>query len=426
MTSRERVRTALNHHQPDRVPVDFGGTFETGIAVSTVYRLRKALELDDPDDRVKVVESYQMLGEIKDDLREALYVDTIGIFSNMSTFGFENKDWKKWTTFDGAEVLVPGLFNIEPDENGNILMYPQGDHTVPPSGIMPEGGYYFDSITRQKPIDDYNLNVEDNLEEFVEYSDEFLDYVRNCAEYLYTTTDYSLIYNFTGTSFGDVANTTAPELKHPRGIRDISEWYMSFVTRSGYISDVFAGECEIGMMNLVKVKEAVGDFVDVIKITGADYGSQRGPLISPDFYKEMIKPFHKRMCDWIHQNTRWKIFMHCCGGIRPLLEDIIDAGFDIISPVQTSAEGMEAQGLKEDFGDRLIFWGGGVDTQKTLPFGSPEDVYDEVMERIRIFNEGGGFIFNAVHNIQAGTPVENIMAMIEGIKDSILNSSLKN
>lgn len=423
MTSRERVRTALNHHQPDRMPVDFGGTFETGIAVSTVYRLRKALGLDGPDDRVKVMDSYQMLGEIKDDLKEALYVDTTGIFSPMSAFGFENTDWKEWTMFDDAKVLVPGLFNTEPDENGNILMYPQGDHTVPPSGIMPKGGYFFDSITRQEPIDSYNLNVEDNLEEFVEYSDELMDYICKRVEYLYTTTDYSLVYNFTGTSFGDVANTTAPELKYPRGIRDISEWYMSFVTRNDYVRDVFAGEYEIGMMNLVKVKEAVGDFVDVIKITGADYGSQRGPLISPDFYRETIKPFHKRMCDWIHKNTRWKIFMHCCGGIRLLLEDIIDAGFDIISPVQTSAEGMEAQGLKDDFGDRLVFWGGGVDTQKTLPFGSPEDVYDEVREKIRIFNEGGGFVFNSVHNIQACTPVENIMAMIEGIKDSILDSS---
>ncbi len=418
MTSRERVRAALDHQQPDRMPVDFGGTFETSIAASTVYRLRKALGLGGPDDRVKVMDSYQMLGEVKDDLREALCVDTTGIFSPINAFGFENTDWKEWTTFDGAEILVPGLFNTEPDENGDIPMYPQGDHTASPSGIMPKGGNYFDSIIRQKPIDDNNLDVKDNLEEFGEYSDELMENVHRQAEYLYATTEYSIVYNFTGTSFGDVANTTAPELKNPRGIRDISEWYMSFVTRSDYIHDVFAGECEIGMANLKKVKEAVGDKVDVIKITGADYGSQRGPLISPDFYREMIKPFHKRMCDWIHKNTRWKIFMHCCGGIRPLLDDIIDAGFDIISPVQTSAEGMEAQGLKDDFGDRITFWGGGVDTQKILPFGTPEEVYNDVRERINIFNAGGGFVFNAVHNIQAGTPVENIIAMIEGINDS--------
>ena len=193
---------------------------------------------------------------------------------------------------------------------------------------------------------------------------------------------------------------------------------MSFVTRKDYVRDVFAGECEIGLENLKRVKEAVGDRIDVVKITGADYGCQRGPLISSDFYRDMIKPFNKRMCDWIHENTSWKIFMHCCGGIRPLLDDIIDAGFDIISPVQTSAEGMEPEGLKKDFGDRITFWGGGVETQSTLPFGTKEEVYNEVTERIRLFNDGGGFVFNAVHNIQTNTPVDNIMAMVDAIKDS--------
>ena len=234
---------------------------------------------------------------------------------------------------------------------------------------------------------------------------------------LRTVNDFVYCGSF-GTSFGDVANTSAPELKDPRGIRDTAEWYMSFITRKEYIYDVFAGECEIGMANLAKIYEAVGERIDVIKITGADYGSQRGPLISPDWYREMIKPFHRKMCDWIHRNTSWKIFMHCCGGIRPLLDDFIDAGFDIISPVQTNAEGMDAQGLKDDFGDRFVFWGGGVETQNTLPFGTPEEVYNEVTERIHIFNKGGGFVFNAIHNIQPNTPVENILAMIEAIKDN--------
>ena len=418
MTSRERVLAAINHQQPDRVPVDFGGTFETGIAAGTVYYLRQALGLHGTDNRVKVVEPYQMLGEVCDDLRATMSVDTTALYNPGSAFGFPLDGWKEWTTFDGAQVYVPGLFNTEPDKNGDIQMYPQGDHTVPPSAYMPKGGYYFDSIIRQEPIDDNNLNVEDNLEEFGILSDETLEYLRKQSEHLRNTSDRAICYGFTGTSFGDVANTTAPELKNPRGIRDITEWYMSFVTRKDYVRDVFAGECEIGMENLKRVKEAIGDRIDVVKITGADYGCQRGPLISPDFYREMIKPFNKRLCDWIHENTSWKIFMHCCGGIRPLLDDIIDAGFDIISPVQTSAEGMEPNWLKKDFGDRITFWGGGVETQSTLPFGTQEEVYNEVTERIRLFNEGGGFVFNAVHNIQTNTPVDNIMAMVEAIKDS--------
>ena len=421
MTSRERVRAAINHQQPDRVPVDFGGTFETGIAISTVYYLRKAYGLGSPDNRVKVTDVYQMLGEVKDDLRDSMSVDTTALFSPYNAFGFENKDWKEWTTFDGARVLVPGLFNIEQDKNGDIYMYPEGDKSVPPSAVMPKDGHYFDSIIRQRPIDDNNLNVEDNLEEFVPYSDELLDYLDKQSEFLYNNSERAVVYGFTGTSFGDVANTTGPELKDPKGIRDISEWYMSFAMRRDYVYDVFAGECEIGLANLKKVKEAAGDRIDVIKITGADYGSQRGPLVSPDWYREMIKPFHVKLCNWIHNNTSWKIFMHCCGGIRPLLDDIIDAGFDIISPVQTSAEGMEPVGLKNDFGNRITFWGGGVETQSTLPFGTPDEVYNEVTERIRIFNKGGGYVFNAVHNIQPGTPVENILAMVEAVRDSFVS-----
>jgi len=420
LTSRERIKAALNHQQPDRVPVDFGGTFETGIAISTVYFLRKAYGLGNSDDRVKVTDPYQMLGEIKDDLREKMNVDTTDLYNLNNAFGFENKNWKEWTTFDGAEVLVPGLFNTEPNANGDIFMYPQGDRSANPSAVMPKDGYYFDSIIRQHPIDDDNLNVWDNLEEFVPYSEELLNYLSKQTKFLYNNSDRAIVYSFSGTSFGDVANTTAPELKDPKGIRDVSEWYISFATRRDYVYDVFSEECEIGLINLAKVKEAVGNKIDVIKITGADYGSQRGPLISPEFYREMIKPFHKRLCDWIHSNTSWKIFNHCCGGIRPLLDDIIDAGFEIISPVQTSAEGMEPQGLKDDFGDRITFWGGGVDTQKTLPFSTPEEVYDEASERIRIFNEGGGYVFNAVHNIQAGTPVENIQAMIRAVEDSFV------
>jgi len=418
MTPRERIQAALNHEQPDRVPVDFGGTFETGIAVSTVYYLRQAYGLDKPEGRVKVTEPYQMLGEVRDDLRDSMGVDTTALYNTGSAFGYPLSDWKEWTTFDGAKVLVPGMFTTEPDEKGDIYMYPEGDRSVPPSAVMPDGGFYFDSIIRQHPIDENALNPADNLEEFAPYSDELLDYLNRQSGFLYDNSNRAICYGFTGTSFGDVANTTGPELKDPKGIRDTTEWYMSFAMRKEYIHDVFAGECEIGLENLVKVRDAVGNRIDVIKITGADYGSQRGPLIAPDFYREMIKPFHVKLCDWIHANTSWKIFMHCCGGIRPLLDDIIDAGFDIISPVQTSAEGMEPQGLKDDFGDRITFWGGGVETQTTLPFGTPEEVYNEAADRIRIFNKGGGFVFNAVHNIQPGTPVENIRAMVEAVRDS--------
>ena len=418
MTSRERVSAALNHRQPDRVPVDFGSTMVTGISVSVISKVRKALELDRPGDRVRVNEPYQMLGEIKDDLREKLHIDCAGLFGTKNMFGFENKDWKEWTTFDGTEVLVPALFNTEPDENGDIPMYAGGDTSYPPAAKMPKGGFYFDSTERQHPIDDNNLNVGDNLEEFGIYSDEELSHLEKENERLYNNTECAIAYSMGGTAFGDIAFVPGPGLKDPKGIRGVEEWYVSTIIRKEYIREVFERQCEIGLQNLALVKEAVGDRIDVIFVTGADFGTQRGPFISPDAYRDLYQPFHKRINGWIHDNTTWKVFMHSCGGIRPLLPDIIESGFDIINPVQCSAEGMEPQKLKDDFGDRLTFWGGGVDTQQTLPFGTPEKVYDEVSERIRIFNKGGGFVFDTIHNVQAGTSVENFMAMIDAIKDS--------
>jgi len=418
MTPRERVRAALNHRQPDRVPVDFGSTMVTGISVSVVSRLRKTLGLDSPDARVKVIEPYQMLGEIGDDLRERMFIDCIGLFGERNMFGFENTDWKPWTTFDGTEVLVPGGFNTEPDEQGNIPMFACGDRSFPPAAVMPRGGYYFDSTVRQKPVDDDRLNVEDNLEEFGPLSDEDLKRLRKRSERLYADTDYAIVYSMPGTSFGDIAFVPGPGLRDPKGIRAVEEWYVSTVIRRNYVYEVFDRQCEIGIENLKRVREAVGNRIEVIFVTGTDFGTQRGPFLSPDAYRDLFQPFHRRICDWIHSHTPWKIFIHSCGGVRPLIRDFIDAGFDILNPVQCSAEGMDPRKLKEDFGSRITFWGGSVDTQKTLPFGRPEDVYREVSERIAVFNRDGGFVFDAIHNIQAGTPVENVLAMREAIRDS--------
>jgi hypothetical protein len=419
MTPRERIKAVLNHQQPDRVPVDFGSTMVSGISVSVVSKVRKALGLDKQGIRVKVIEPYQMLGEIQDNLREKMFIDTIGLFGTKNMFGFENKDWKEWTTFDGTDVLVPGLFNTNPDENGNIPMYAQGDKSYPPAAIMPKGGFYFDSTERQEPIDDKNLIVEDNLEEFGHYSQEELSYLDKQSEMIYKNTDYAIIYNFGGASLGDIAFVPGPSLKNPRGIRGVEEWYISTVIRSQYILDIFEHQTDIALRNLASVYEAIGNRIEAVFLSGADFGTQRGPFISTDAYRTLFKPSHKRLCEWIHTHTTWKILIHSCGGIYPLIEDIIDSGFDIINPVQCSADGMDPQKLKEDFGSRVTFWGAGVDTQKTLPFGTPGEVYTEVSDRIRILNRNGGFVFNAIHNIQTNTPVENVIAMIDAIRDSI-------
>jgi len=417
VTSRQRVMTTLQHEEPDRVPVDMGSGPVTGIAASTLFRLRQALGLARPTDRVKVIEPYQMLGEVTDDLRQALGIDVVGVTGSTTFFGFPLQDWKPWELFDGTPVLVPGGFNTEPQPNGDILMYPQGDKSAPPSGKMPAGGYYFDAIIRQEPIDEAKLDPQDNLEEFGPLPEQELSYLAAEARRLYEQTQYAVMGTAPGLGFGDIALVPAVQLKHPKGIRDVAEWYMSLAIRKDYVYKVFEGQCEIGLANLQRLAEAFGDYIQVIFISGTDFGTQRGPFASLQTYRELFKPFHKAVNDWVHEHTSWKTFIHTCGGVEPLIEEFIEAGFDILNPVQCSAAGMQPRHLKQEYGDHIVFWGGGVDTQKTLPFGTPEEVRRQVLERLEIFAPGGGFVFNTIHNIQPRTPVENILAMFEAIEE---------
>jgi len=410
MTSRERVQKTLNHQEPDRVPLDLGASAVTGMHASSVYLLRQALELDAPGTPVKVVEPYQMLGEIAPDLIEALGVDVLGLSGPKTLFGFKNENWKPWKLFDGTPVLVPGAFNTVPEPNGDVLMYPEGDISAPPSGRMPNNGFYFDTIVRQPPIAGETLQVEDNLQEFQPISPEDLEHFRIESQRL-AQTGKAVLANFGGAAFGDIALVPVPWIKYPRGIRDIAEWYMSTTARRDYVYEVFDRQCDIALANWEKIRGVVGDTVDAVFVTGTDFGTQHGPFISPQAYRDLYKPFHKRINDWMHINTPWKSFIHSCGSVRAFLDDFIDAGFDILNPVQCSAAGMEPAQLKAEYGDRLTFWGGGVDTQFTLPFGSPEEIRREVEERIRIFGQNGGFIFDTIHNVQARVPKENLVAL---------------
>lgn len=417
MTSRERVQRALNHEQPDRVPVDLGGSSVTGMHVSVVYGLRQKLKLDPPGTPVKIVEPYQLLGEIKPDLMDALGIDTVQLSAPTTLFGFKNEGWRPWTTFDGTPVLVPEGFNTDLSPDGSLLMYPEGDKSVPPSGKMPAGGWYFDSIIRQPPIDEENLNIEDNLEEFEPVGEDVLEYFQRESDRLYTETDKAILGNFGGAGFGDIALVPAPWLKHPKGIRDVAEWYMSTVARQDYVRAIFKYQCDIALHNMEAIYNVVGHRVTAVLVTGTDFGTQRGPFLSNRTYRSLYAPFHKRVNDWIHTHTPWKTFIHSCGSVRKLIPDFIEAGFDILNPVQCSATGMDPQELKSNYGDQIAFWGGGIDTQKTLPFGTVQEVRDEVRERMRIFGPGGGFVFNTIHNVQPLSPVENVLAMYQTVQE---------
>lgn len=413
MTSKERFARAIAHKQPDGVPVDFGSTAVTGMHVTCVAALRDYYGLEMRP--VKVCEPYQMLGMIENDLADVLGVDTTGIMPRNTLFGFPIGNWKEWKSPWGQNLLVPRDFNVIQKGN-DIYIFPEGDTGGEPSGRMPGGGYFFDTIVRQPPINEEHLDYRDNLEEFGPISDAELAHFKRSIEQA-GSTNRGVVANFGGMGFGDIAMVPAPFLKHPKGIRDIAEWYISTVIRREYVRAIFEKQLEYSLENLPKIHAAVGNAVDVVFICGTDFGTQTGTFCSVQTFDELWMPFYKPINDWIHANTTWKTFKHSCGAIEPFLERFIQAGFDIINPVQCSAAGMEPEKLKDRYGDRIVFWGGGANTQKTLPFGTPQQVREEVLMRCEIFAAGGGFVFNAIHNVQAGIPVQNIVAMVNAVKE---------
>lgn len=414
MTSRERVQATLDHREPDRIPIDFGSTAVTGIHVSCVDALRRHFGL--APGPVKVHEPYQMLGYVEPDLQEAMGLDADGVSPRKNLFGFASRNWKEWRMPDGLEVLVSVDFQTTVAENGDILIYPEGDRTAAPSARMPSDGYFFDTIIRQEPIEEESLNPEDNLEEFGPISDEDLAHIKSGVEEA-NRSGRAVVANFGGTAFGDIAMVPGPFLKRPKGIRDVAEWYMSTTSRRDYVHQIFARQTEIALENLAKVYAAVGNTVDVVFVCGTDFGTQTSSFCSVATFRDLYYPYYKQVNDWIHAHTTWKCFKHSCGSVEKFVPSMIESGFNVLNPVQCSATGMAADQLKAKYGDRLTFWGGGVDTQRALPFGTPEEVREQVLERCRTFGPGGGFVFNSIHNIQARTPVENILAMLNAVRE---------
>jgi hypothetical protein len=415
MTSRERVLTTLDHREPDRIPVDFGGTPVTGIHVSVVAGLRDHYGLEPR--LVKVHEPYQMLGTIDEDLKQAMGIDVEGVVPRETMFGFRNENWRPWTMPHGLEVLVSENFRTTVDERGDTLIYPKGNPSAPPSGRMPKTGFFFDTIIRQEPIDDEHLDPADNLEEYEVVSDSDLADLEADLE-VAEATGRAVIAVLPGMALGDIAFVPAPGLERPRGIRDITEWYVSLKKRPEYVDNVFAAQVDIALENLARIHKQVGDRLDAVMTCGTDFGTQNSAFCSVETFEELWSPHYRKINDWIHDHTTWKTFKHSCGSVERFMRSFIECGFDIINPVQCSAAHMEPDHLKREYGRDLVFWGGGVDTQHTLPFGTPDEVRDQVLSRCEIFGAGGGFVFNTIHNIQAGTPVENVVALVDALQEA--------
>jgi hypothetical protein len=415
MTSREYFKKTINHQSPGRVVVDMGSTAVTGIHVLAVERLREYYGLEKKP--VRVIEPYQMLGEVEEDLQQAVGIDVIGAWGKNNMFGTYNHDpFKLFKTFWGQEVLLPSGFNTTYDENGDLLVYPEGDLTVQPSGRMPVASYFFDAIIRQKPIDEEMLDVDDNLEEFGLISEEDLRFWATSATEA-GKSGKAVIAGLGGTALGDIALVPGLQLRDPKGIRDIAEWYMSTLVRPDFVKNIFDRQSEIAVENFRRLYQVIGDNIDAVFICGTDFGTQDSTFCSPETFDGLWQPYYRRINDWVHLNTPWKTFKHSCGAVGNFMDSFIRAGFDIINPVQVSAAGMDPLELKNKYGKDLVFWGGGIDTQKTLPYGTPARVREEVLRLCEIFNRDGGFVFNTIHNIQANVPLENMVAMINALKE---------
>jgi len=414
MSSKQRLQATLNHIQPDKMVIDFGSTAVTGIHCKVIQGLREYYGLKDIP--VRVIEPFQMLGEVDPELQEIIGVDVLPLFGSRNMFDIDETSLHEQITPWGQKVLIARDIDMTPDKNGDIFIYAKGDRNFPPSVVMPEGCYFTNAIERQREIDDANLNIEDNLEEIGHITDADLQFFAKQVEQL-NPLEKGIVASFGSTALGDVAFIPGMGLSNPKGIRSVSEWYMSTMIRQDYIHEIFEKQTDIAISNYKKLWEILGSKVDVVFTCGTDFGTQDSQFCSPETFSELWLPHYKRMNDWIHKNTTWKVFKHSCGAILPILPGIIDAGFDIVNPLQINAKDMDSATIKAEFGTDLTFWGGGIDTQRILPNATTQEIRTHVLKQCEILTRNGGFVYNAVHNIQANVPIVNLVTTFEAIKE---------
>lgn len=417
MTSRERVIEAINHRKPDRVPVDLGGTVVTGISATAYYHLRKALGL--PAGAVTIYDLLQFTALVEDDLREVIGIDTKPLPYPVDIAGCGGNEQQLFTAPNGTPAYISrqNAWDVRPD--GSVVLYPGGDKTAEPSLRMLKDGMYFDNLVERIPDfdEDHLTPAEDFKDDFSEITDETARYLETESRKLYEETEYAIIGSCPMAGLGDAGVVPGAFLKAPRGIRKLEDFLMAHLLYPEYLQEVYEMQTEMMLRNLKIYRDAVGDRIQVLVLSTADYGEQNSELISPALFRSLYKPCYKKVNDWIHQNTNWKIFYHSCGSIVNLLDDFVDMGVDILNPLQLSARGMDGKMLHEKYQKDLVFWGGGINTQETLPFGTKEEIKREVKERLALFGQDGGYIFNQVHNIVGNTKPENILAVFEAVRE---------
>jgi uroporphyrinogen decarboxylase len=405
MSSRERVRCAINFQEADRVPLDIGGSKVTGVCIDAYVKLTEYLKLNQA--MPIVYEQFQMLARMEEPVRKRLGCDIIELENPSETWGLENRDWKPWITGIGNRVLMPGNFAPITDEKGYIYIL---DSNKKPLAYMPKGGLYFERACVTTMSDEIKkMNPEVWKRSIALYTNEHLRILEQNARYLYENTEYSIHGGFLRGGLG----TNGIFAGHT-----ITDWLCVLLTDRDYAFSILQATAERVVENLVLYLQAVGKYIDTILISGTDYGTQTVPLFNPEIFRELHVPNMKIINDYIHKHSNAKTMYHSCGAVFDLMEYFIAAGVDIINPIQTTAAKMNPQRLKEKFGGKIVFWGGGIDTQTVMPNGTVEDVRNQVRDRIGIFAPGGGFVFAACHNIQHYVPPANIVAMADAVAES--------
>ena len=401
MNARQRVRKAIRFEEPDRVPIDVGGSQATGICVDAYVDLVKCLGLD--VGLPIVYEQMQMLARLADPVRQRLHTDVIELENPSTAWGLVNENFEPWTTGPGNKVLMPGNFKSTTDDKGyHYLLDEQGQ----PLAYMPPGGLYFDRVcTATESNSDEKMSPETWAQSIPLYGDKHLRHLENSARQLHEGTEYSIQGGFLkgglGSSMGIFAGHT------------MTDWLCRLVSEPEYAFSVLQATAERAVENLKVYLQAVGKYIDTIFVCGTDFGAQNGELFNPRIFKELYVPNIRLMTEYVHRHSDAKTMFHSCGSNFNLIEHFIEAGVDILNPIQATAARMDPVELKQRFGGRIVFWGGGADTQTVLPYGTTDEVREQVKERIRIFASGGGFVFSQVHNIQYGVPPQNILAMAD-------------
>ena len=404
MTSRERVLRTVNFQPTDRVPIDLGGMKASCIGAKAYNRVKATLGMHT---KTRIWDPKFMIASVEEAVMQRFHLDVLPLDISSAAFDARpDADWVESTLYDGAEGLLPPGTRVGTDAENRWALLDQKGQLTPLR--MPRSGYYFDDIGFNEPgatIDPAAFRP------VTRFTDEQLRAFQARGKFLYENTDYALLGWGGGVCFLGLSLITDRLSNVTMGLP--SEWMMMLMTEKETCHEMMDKSVDASIACLTQLRDAVGDRCFAWGIAADDSGTQRGEFINPDLWVEMIKPHYTKLCAWIHRNTPWKTYLHSCGSIYHLIPHLIEAGVDILNPIQTSAANMEPERLKREFGGKIVFWGGGCDTQSVLTTATPDEVREHVRQRLAVFKPGGGYVFNQVHNIQPNVPAENVIAMLD-------------